>query len=187
LKICWKRSDWSERNDSGEIFSHVCENRLRSKLERGQSEAEVLMRAVFLLLTLAACATGVAELPVTNDPDGQGSAAEVEDTANVDDSASPEDTGPEVDCESLSVADCKAEPACRTVEAFPIKSLGDGEYCVDPVSTEVGCVADSLDCPAYSSWGAATSGDSQCYAFGDCQPDSWGSCADPAMRTTIGC
>ena len=92
-----------------------------------------------------------------------------------------------IDCEALSITDCEAEPACRTVKAFPIKYLGDGEYCVDPVSTEVGCVADALDCPAYSSWGAATGGDAQCYAFGDCQPDSWGSCADPAMRTTIGC
>lgn len=145
------------------------------------------MRAVLFLLTLTGCATGVAELPADDPAAAADPTAEVGEPAAADDSAPPEDTAPEVDCEALSVTDCKAEPACRTVEAFPIKSLGDGEYCVDPVSTEVGCVADALDCPAYSSWGAAGGGDSQCYAFGDCQPDSWGSCADPAMRTTIGC
>jgi hypothetical protein len=133
------------------------------------------------LALLLSCGSGTVDL-----------AGEAEADADTDadtdaDSDADADTAPAVDCGAFTVAECKAEPACRVLKAFAVLELGEGSYCVDDSSVEVGCAGADESCPPYTTWGAASESPSSCYSFGDCQPEGWGACADPSMRTTIPC
>jgi hypothetical protein len=142
------------------------------------------MRWTTICLLIWSCATASVE------PSGDEADTDTDTDSDTDadtDSGVPVDTGPVADCAALTVVDCKAEPQCRVLKAFPILDIGGGEYCVDDSSVEVGCGMADNTCPPYTTWGAATSSPDTCYSFGDCQPDGWGACSDPSMRTTNGC
>ena len=138
------------------------------------------MRWTPICLLIWSCATTAADTtPAEADTDT--------DSDTDSDSGGPVDTGPVADCAALSVVECKAEPQCRVLKAFPIVDIGGGEYCVDDSSVEVGCAGADESCPPYTTWGASAATPDSCYSFGDCQPDGWGACSSPSMRTSNGC
>lgn len=141
------------------------------------------MRWILICLLSWSCATAAV------DPSGvEGDAdADADTDADNDADSGAVDSGPAADCAALTVVDCKAEPQCRVLKAFPILDIGGGEYCVDDSSVEVGCGQADDTCPPYTTWGAAAASPSSCYSFGDCQPDGWGACSNPSMRTTNSC
>jgi len=137
------------------------------------------MKSVCLLsvILLVSCSQGSVE-------DSRGPAAE--ETGQADDTQIEDDaTSPTGECMTLDVEDCVERSDCVPIEGKKLRTLSNGDWCVDySVQDEPkGCMSADVGCLAVISFASPPTNPGTCFSFpSSCIPTDWGNCSVPLIE-----
>ena len=80
-------------------------------------------------------------------------------------------------CSAMSIDACEEASVCTVIYGSPIMLDTDNEcYAWANEVTALGCMDADTACPTELKHGASLEDTNDCYGFGGCMPEGWGSC-----------